>query len=123
MIVVTSFTGNPRQIPSPGDLALAGSLLGVAVLSGFFIDASRPDTVEPSAWWHWALMATPPILVAFRRVAEARLRSENERTIAVAEERSHIARELHDVIGHPVGHRGAGRSRRQGGRAATGSGR
>ncbi|NND12402.1 MAG: hypothetical protein HKO10_00395, partial [Acidimicrobiia bacterium] len=56
-----------EQTPSKGDIALAGSLLGVAVLSGVFIDANRPDTVEPSMWWHWLLIATPPVLVAFRR--------------------------------------------------------
>ena len=195
-----------EQTPSKGDIALAGSLLGVAVLSGVFIDANRPDTVEPSQWWHWLLIATPPVLVAFRRqspllvavlasvaqagiwisdlpevllsiivilyaaaseagtrglqvaigasigltivtavgvriaddvtlyqlplialtcgtaivlglnaarqrqvavqlastVTETRMRSEHERAQAVAEERSHIARELHDVIGHTL---------------------
>ncbi|MBT8208659.1 MAG: hypothetical protein KJO18_10315 [Acidimicrobiia bacterium] len=195
-----------EQTPSKGDIALAGSLLGVAVLSGVFIDANRPDTVEPSMWWHWLLIATPPVLVAFRRrspvlvaalasvaqagiwisdlpevllpiivilyaaaseagrrglqvavaasvgltivtavgvriaddvtlyqlplialtcgtaivlgvnaarqrqvaaqlastVTESRMRSEHERAQAVAEERSHIARELHDVIGHTL---------------------
>ena len=56
------------SLPSAGDVALAGSLLGVAVLSGFFVDANRPDTIEPSTWWHWLLIATPPLLVAFRRL-------------------------------------------------------
>lgn len=192
--------------PTRGDVALAVSLLGVAVLSGFFVDANRPDTIEPSAWWHWALIAAPPMLVAVRRVhpilvvvlatvaqsaiwvsnlpevllpvmvilytaasqndrqglhvavaasaaltvvtgigvviaddvtlyqlplivltcgtaivlganatrqrriaeelatqvTEVRLRNEHERTEAVAEERSHIARELHDIIGHTL---------------------
>ena len=185
---------------------MAASLLGVAVLSGFFIDANRPDTIEPSTWWHWLLIATPPILVAVRRlnpipvtvvatvaqsgiwisnlpevllpvivilytaasdadkrglqvavlastvltivtgigvriaddvtlyqlplivltcgtaialgvsatrqrheaeelaaqVAEVRIRGEHERVQAVADERSHIARELHDIIGHTL---------------------
>lgn len=196
----------PTPIPSAGDLALGASLLGVALLSGLFIDAARPDTVEPSAWWHWGLIAAPPVLVALRRinpivvtvvatvaqaaiwvsdlpevllsmivilysvaseagqrglrvavgsslvltavtaaglrvaddvtvyqlplivltcgtaiglgvyaarqrtitgelatqVAEIRLRSEYERATAVADERSHIARELHDIIGHSL---------------------
>jgi signal transduction histidine kinase len=194
------------QTPTRGDLALGGSLLVVAVLSGLFIDAARPDTVEPSAWWHWMLIATPPVLVALRRidpvmvtvvatvvqaaiwisdlpevllsmivilysaaseaggrglrvavgasvvltavtaagvrvaddvtiyqvplivltcgtaialgayadrqrtvtaqlateVAEIRLRSEYERGAAIADERNHIARELHDIIGHSL---------------------
>ncbi len=188
------------------DLALAAGLLGVAILSGFFVDANRPDTIEPSTWWHWLLMSTPPLLVAIRRtnpipivvlataaqsaiwvsnlpevllpvmvilytaasdddrralqaavaasavltvvtgigvaiaddvtlyqlplivitcgtaialglnatrqrrvaeklatqVTEARLRGEHERAQAVAAERSHIARELHDIIGHTL---------------------
>lgn len=50
------------------DLALAAGLVGVAVLSGLFIDAARPDTTEPSQWWHWALIVVPPLLVAVRRV-------------------------------------------------------
>ncbi len=61
------------QLPSRGDLALAGSLLVVAILSGFFVDANRPDTIEPSTWWHWALIATPPVLVAVRRVNPVRV--------------------------------------------------
>ncbi len=35
-------------------------------------------------------------------IAERRLRSEHELTRAVAEERSHIAKELHDIIGHTL---------------------
>lgn len=35
-------------------------------------------------------------------VVEARLRSEHERGRAIAEERSHIGRELHDIIGHSL---------------------
>jgi signal transduction histidine kinase len=38
------------------------------VLSGLYIDAARPDTTEPSTWWHWLLLCTPPVLVAVRRV-------------------------------------------------------
>ncbi|NNE94404.1 MAG: hypothetical protein HKN24_00050 [Acidimicrobiales bacterium] len=194
------------RLPTRSDLALAVSLLAVAVLSGFFVDANRPDTVDPSTWWHWALIAIPPMLVAVRRVnptlvvvlatvaqsaiwvvnlpevllpvmvilytaaadddrqglhvavaasavltivtgigvliaddvtlyqlplivltcgtaivlgvnatrqrriaeelatevTEVRLRGEHERSQAVTEERSHIARELHDVIGHTL---------------------
>lgn len=56
-----------EQSPSPGDLALAGGLLVVSVLSGLYIDAARPDTTEPSSWWQWALICVPPVLVAFRR--------------------------------------------------------
>ena len=194
------------QTPTRGDLALGGSLLVVAILSGLFIDAARPDTIEPSAWWHWLLISTPPVLVVLRRidpilvtmvatvvqatiwvldlpevllsmivilysaaseagerglrvavgssvvltavtaagvgvaddvtvyqvplivltcgtaialgvqadrqrtstgelatqVAEIRLHSEYERAAAVADERNHIARELHDIIGHTL---------------------
>lgn len=194
------------QSPTRGDVALAGSLLVVAVLSGFYIDVNRPDTIAPSSWWHWLLIATPPILVAVRRlspiavtvlatiaqsgiwisnlpevllpvivilytaasdagrrglqvaviaslvltvvtaigvriaddvtlyqlplivltcgtaialgvnasrrrhvagklatqITEARIRSEHERARAVADERSRIARELHDIIGHTL---------------------
>lgn len=192
--------------PTRGDLVLAAALVGVAVLSGLYVDAARPATVEPSVWWHWALIVTPPCLVALRRldpvlvvvlatiaqagiwtsdlpevllpiivilytaaseagpngvlvaigssavltivtgigvavaddvtayqlplialtcgtavtlgmtaarrrataetlataVAESRLRIEHERDQAVADERSHIARELHDIIGHTL---------------------
>ncbi len=58
-----------RRSPSPGDFALAASLLGVAIMSGFYVDANRPDTIEPSAWWHWLLIGSPPTLVALRRTA------------------------------------------------------
>lgn len=201
---------NPRatspQTPTRGDLALAAALVSVAVLSGLFVDSARPDTLQPSSWWHWALIVTPPVLVALRRinpvliagvatvaqagiwisdlpevllsiivilytaaseagqrglrvalassvvltvvtgigvriaddvtayqlplialtcgtavalgvnaatqrqtaevlaasVVEGRLRSEHERSQAVAEERTRIARELHDIIGHTL---------------------
>ncbi len=204
MIALSSTDG--EQIPSKGDIALAASLLGIAILSGFFVDVNRPDTIEPSTWWHWLLIATPPILVAVRRLnpipvtmlaavaqsgiwisnlpevllsvivilytaasdadkrglqvavlastvltvvtgigvriaddvtlyqlplivltcgtaialgvnasrqrrvaeelaahmAEVRVRNEHDRAQAVADERSHIARELHDIIGHTL---------------------
>ncbi len=194
------------RLPTLGDIAFAGSLLVVAILSGFYVDADRPDSIEPSTWWHWLLIAIPPILVAVRRinpipvlvlatvaqsaiwvsdlpevllpvmvilysavsdagrlglyvavaasaalafvtaigvrtaddvslyqlplivltcgtaialgvfatrqrrvaeelaaeVTEVRVRSENEQAQAIAEERSHIARELHDIIGHTL---------------------
>ncbi len=54
-------------VPGVADIALAASLAVVAVLSGLYLNAARPDTVEPSTWWHWALIVAPPILVAFRR--------------------------------------------------------
>lgn len=192
--------------PNWGDLTLAAALLGVAVLSGVYVDSGRPDTVVPTAWWQWLLIVIPPALVAVRRldpvlvtglatiaqagiwisdlpevllpiivilytaaseagrrgvlaaigsslvltivtgigvriaddvtayqlplialtcgtaialgvnaarqrdtadrlattVAETRLRSEHERSQAIADERSHIARELHDIIGHTL---------------------
>lgn len=204
MTVISPKSG--AQIPTKGDMALGGSLLVVAILSGLFIDAARPDTIEPSSWWHWLLISVPPVLVAVRRlnpvlitvlataaqasiwisdlpevllsmivilytvaseagerglrvaigssvaltavtavgvriaddvtvyqlplivltcgtaivlgvhaarqrsltgelatqVAETRLRNEHERASAIAEERSHIARELHDIIGHSL---------------------
>ncbi len=50
------------------DVALGGGLTVVAVLSGLYIDASRPDTLQPTQWWHWALMVLPPVLVVVRRV-------------------------------------------------------
>lgn len=53
--------------PTRGDLGLGAGLLVVAVLSGLYIDAARPDTTEPSTWWHWLLLCTPPVLVAVRR--------------------------------------------------------
>lgn len=59
---------HPTQVVRPSDLALAVGLLLVAVLSGLDVDSARPDTVRPGAWWQWALLATPPLLVAVRRV-------------------------------------------------------
>ena len=50
-----------------GDVALAAGLVGVAVLSGLFLDAARPDTIAPSTPWQWLLLLTPPALVAVRR--------------------------------------------------------
>lgn len=56
------------RLPAAGDLALAGSLLVVALLSGLYIDGARPDTIEPATWWQWLLLCTPPALVAVRRM-------------------------------------------------------
>ncbi len=56
------------KTPDSRDVLFAASLLIVAMLSGLYIDGSRPDTIEPSMWWHWLLLALPPALVAFRRV-------------------------------------------------------
>lgn len=61
-------TSDRWRLPTTGDLALAGSLLIVALLSGLYVDAARPDTVEPTSWWHWLLLCTPPALVALRRI-------------------------------------------------------
>ncbi|MGH1492990.1 MAG: sensor histidine kinase [Acidimicrobiales bacterium] len=66
--MISSMLGNVGQRIHRGDIALAGSLLGVAILSGIFVNPDRPDTVEPGSWWQWLLIATPPVLVAFRRV-------------------------------------------------------
>ena len=196
----------PWWLPARGDVALAGSLLVVALLSGLYVDAARPDTIEPSTWWHWLLLCAPAVLVAFRhadpvavtglatvaqaavwvsnlpavllpmivilytaaseggsrgrrtaiassvvlaaitavgvgiaddvtvyqfplialtcgtaivlginaadqraqagalaaRITETELRAEHERRTAIAEERAHIGRELHDIIGHSL---------------------
>lgn len=61
-------TPSGRSNPAVVDLVLAGGLLVVAVLSGVSVDEARPDTVEPDRWWQWALMVTPSVAVAFRRV-------------------------------------------------------
>ena len=53
---------------SMADLALGAGLLVVAVLSGIFVDSARPDTVEPSTWWHWVLLTVPSLMVTIRRV-------------------------------------------------------
>ena len=45
------------------DLVLGIALAAVAVLSGFYVDANRPDTIEPGTWWHWALMVVPSGMV------------------------------------------------------------
>lgn len=67
MIVDSTVSSDGRRLPASGDLALAGSLLIVALLSGIFVNTDRPDTIEPSAWWHWLLLCVPAALVAFRR--------------------------------------------------------
>ena len=51
------------------------------------------------------VLATRQRLVAetlAAEVTEVQVRSEHERAQAIAEERSHIARELHDIIGHTL---------------------
>lgn len=61
---------SPKQAtasPTVPDLVLAGGLLIVAILSGVYEDAARPGTIEPTAWWHWALIMTPALLVGIRR--------------------------------------------------------
>lgn len=54
--------------PRWSDIALAASLLVVALLSGLSVEQSGPGTVEPARWWQWLLLCLPPILVAFRHV-------------------------------------------------------
>lgn len=56
------------KTPDTRDLLFAASLLVVTVLSGLYVDAARPDTIEPSTWWHWILLCLPAALVAFRRI-------------------------------------------------------
>jgi signal transduction histidine kinase len=67
-VTVTAVLALKIGQPTRGDVALGASLLVVAVLSGSYIDAARPDTIEPSSWWHWSLLCTPPVLVAIRRL-------------------------------------------------------
>lgn len=59
----------PDRRVAPADAALGAGLAIVAVLSGFYIDANRPDTIEPTKWWHWLLIVTPALLVVIRRLA------------------------------------------------------
>lgn len=64
-------TGQPSSAakrPTRSDFALAAGLLVVAILSGFNVDTTRPDTHAPSTWWHWVLICLPASLVAVRRV-------------------------------------------------------
>ncbi len=65
--LVTGLTPT-EQAPTKGDVILAGALLCVAVLSGWFFDAQRPDTVGPETWWQWLLLVTPALLVGLRRL-------------------------------------------------------
>jgi len=67
MTVEPATFSDGQRLPARGDLALAGSLLVVALLSGIYVDTDRPDTIEPSAWWHWLLLCVPAALVALRR--------------------------------------------------------
>ena len=65
---VVSRLGSKGWSLSKGDMALAAGLLCVALLAGVFVNTDRPGTVAPHQWWHWLLIATPSLLVAFRRV-------------------------------------------------------
>ncbi len=67
MIVDPTLSSDGTRLPAAGDLALAGSLVVVALLSGIYVDSDRPDTIEPTAWWHWLLLCVPAGLVALRR--------------------------------------------------------
>jgi signal transduction histidine kinase len=68
VIVNTVSPDDDRRLPAAGDLALAGGLLVVAILSGLYLEDSRPDTVAPTTWWQWLLICSPAGLVAFRRL-------------------------------------------------------
>ncbi len=61
-------SGSPRRVVTAADIALSGGLAVVAVLSGLYVDGSRPDTLEPTQWWHWVLLVLPPLLVVLRRL-------------------------------------------------------
>lgn len=61
----------PGHLPGVRDVVFAAVLLIVALLSGIYVDAGRPDTVRPSTWWQWALICLPPLLVAFRSINPA----------------------------------------------------
>ncbi len=71
-MTVTAFSTTVRSLPktaralSIADVALAAGLLVVAVLSGVYVEADE-TVIAPTQWWHWGLIATPPLLVAARR--------------------------------------------------------
>lgn len=52
------------------DVALAAGLLLVAVLAGIYVEVAE-SVIAPTRWWHWALIAAPPALVAVRRLHPA----------------------------------------------------
>ncbi|MEL6981697.1 MAG: histidine kinase dimerization/phosphoacceptor domain-containing protein, partial [Actinomycetota bacterium] len=68
MTVIANRPSDGGKLPTAADLALAASLLVVALLSGLYLDTARPDTVTPTAWWQWLLLCAPPALVAVRRI-------------------------------------------------------
>jgi signal transduction histidine kinase len=92
------------------DARQAGIALAAVVVCGWTVALRAPDVERTEAIWItlplagvFALSAAAARRAEQVRRAEARaLRSEEEAQAAIAEERSRITRELHDVLAHSV---------------------
>ncbi|WP_344406303.1 sensor histidine kinase [Dactylosporangium fulvum] len=81
--------------------SLWGPFIALAGVLGYFAGTDTPQTVPAGVMFTWLLAWAAGYGVARRREQQAAAR-ERLRREAVADERTSIARELHDVVGHAV---------------------
>jgi signal transduction histidine kinase len=82
-------------------VALAG-YAALVTIEAITLEISIEDYVFPAALWVGAWLVGDRRRTAGIRAAEARERAEREQELTIAEERTRIARELHDSAGHAI---------------------
>jgi signal transduction histidine kinase len=100
--IYTLGTRPDRGRPWPLLAVATAGYAALVVLTAINLDLSLEDYILPGVIWPGAWLLGDRRRTARIRAAEERERAEREQELTIAEERTRIARELHDSAGHAI---------------------